>query len=66
MMTKSLRHVLTEVMNLRDYDGLANVELFLDEFERELLEDHRFQALEFALCIMPTHWWGMHKERFMG
>jgi len=64
MMTNSLRCVSTEVRNLLHYDGLTNVELFLDEFEREVLEEHQFQALELALHATPSYWWGTHKERF--
>ena len=66
MMTKSLGCVSTEVRNLLHYDGLIDVELFLDEFESELLEEHLFQALELALHAMPSRWWGTHKENFDG
>jgi len=42
MMTKLLRCVPNEVRNLLQYDGLTDVELFLDEFEKEVLEEHQF------------------------
>lgn len=56
--------VSIKVRNHPHYDGLTGVELFLDEFEREVLEEHHFHALELALRAMPAHWWGMHKENF--
>lgn len=59
MMMKSLHCVSSEVRNLPYYDGLTNVDKFLDAFEREVLEDHHFQALYLALCPMPTQWWGV-------
>ena len=46
------------------YDGLTNVDKFLDAFEREVLEKHRFQALDLALCTTPARWWGTHKDSF--
>jgi len=46
MMTKSLRYVSSEVRNLPHYDGLTDVDCFLDAFEREVLEKHHFQALD--------------------
>lgn len=42
MMTRSLRYVLTEVMDLPTYDGLSEVDTFLDKFEREVSEKKRF------------------------
>ena len=65
MMTKSLQCLSTEVRNLPHYDGLNDVNIFLEEFEREVLEVHQFQALEMALRTMFACWWGMHKERFI-
>jgi len=38
----------------------------LDEFERELLKEYRFQALELVLRATPSRWWGTHKENFSG
>jgi len=66
MMTKSLRCVTSEVRKLPYYDGLINIVMFLDEFEREVPEDRRFQALELALRATPTRWWGKHKDSFVG
>jgi len=66
MMTISLRCVSTEERKLPHYDGLTTVDIFLDEFESEVLEEHRFQALELALGATPSRWWGTHKEIFAG
>lgn len=46
------------------YDVLTNVDKFLDTFQKELPENHRFQALDCALHTMPTRWWGTHKDNF--
>lgn len=42
MMTKSLHYVSSEVINLPYYDGLTDVDNFLDAFEREVPKKHRF------------------------
>ena len=54
MMTKSLDCVSSKVRNLPYYDGLTNVDKFLDAFEREAPEDHRFQVIYLALRATPT------------
>ena len=64
LMTKSLHYVSSEVRNLPYYDGLIDVDKFLDAFEIKVLEDHRFQALDLALYDMLTWWWGAHKDNF--
>jgi len=42
MMTRSLRCVSSEVRNMPTYDGLNDVDIFLDAFEREVPEKQRF------------------------
>lgn len=42
MMIKSLLCVSLEIRNLPYYDGLIDVDKFLDAFEREVSEDHHF------------------------
>lgn len=64
MMTKSLCCVLIEIRDLPTYDGLNDVDTFLDVFEREVPEKQCFQALDWVLCAMPTRWWGTHKGSF--
>ena len=42
-MMKSLRCVSSEVRKLPYYDGLTDVDMFLDEFECEVPEDNTFK-----------------------
>lgn len=37
---KSIWRISTKVRNLPYYDGLYEVNLFLDKFERDVLEEH--------------------------
>ena len=64
MMTQSLRCVSFEERNLPTYDGLNEVDTFLDAFEREVSKNQCFQALDCVLHATPTRWWGMHKGSF--
>ena len=64
MTTKSLHCVSSEVRNLPHYDGLTDIDHFLDAFEREFLEKHRFQAVDSVLRATPARWWGTHKDSF--
>jgi len=63
-MKRSLHYVSTEVRDLPTYDGLSEVDTFLDKFEMEVPEKKRFQALNWVLGTMLARWWGMHKGRF--
>ncbi len=62
MMTKSLCCVSSKVRILPYYDGLIDVDEFLDAFEREVTEKHRFQVLDLALHTTPARWWDTHKD----
>lgn len=53
-----------EVRNLPAYDGLNDVDVFLDAFEREVLEKQHFQVLDWALRATAARWWGMHNGSF--
>ena len=64
MMTKSLHCVPSKVRNFPYYDGLTNVDKFLDSCERKVLEDHRFQVLDLTLRTTLARWWGMQKDNF--
>lgn len=46
------------------YDGLNDVDVFLDAFGRKVPEKQCFQALDWALRATPTRWWGTHKGSF--
>lgn len=63
MMIKSLCYVSLKVINLPYYDGF-DVDNFLDGFEKEVPENHHFQAFHLALHTTLTWWWGMHKDNF--
>ena len=54
----------SEVRNVPTHDGLNDVDIFLDAFEREVPKKQRFQALDWALRATPTRWWGTQKGRF--
>jgi len=64
MMTQSLRYVLVEVKNLPIYDGLNEVDIFFNSFEREVPEKQHIQALDWVLCTTLARWWGTHKGSF--
>ena len=64
MMTRLLQGVSSKVRNFPTYDGLSDVDVFLDAFEREVPEKQCFQDLDRALYITPTRWWGTHKGSF--
>jgi len=64
MMTRSLHCVATEVRDLPMYDGLSEVDGFLNKFEGEVLEQQRFDTLKWVLRAMPTRWWSTHQRSF--
>ena len=64
MMTRSLHCVSTEVRDLPTYDGLNEIDTFLNKFEREVLEKKFFLALVWVLPATSARWWGMHKRSF--
>jgi hypothetical protein len=64
MMIRSLRCVTTEVRDLPMYDGLSEVDDFLNKFEREVPEQQRFDALKWVLRATPARWWGTHQRSF--
>jgi len=47
------------------YDGLDDVSMFLDHFERDVPKEHWLQALDLTLRDTPTRWWGTHKDNFV-
>jgi len=56
MTTKLLRCVSSEVISLPYYDGLIDIDKFLDAFEREVFDKHCFQALDLALRATLARW----------
>lgn len=65
MMTKSLHCVSFEIEHLPTYDGLTDVDCFLDAFEREVSKKHCFHAFDCVLRAMPIRWWGTYKDNFI-
>ena len=63
-MTRSLRYKSTEVRDLPTYDGLSELDTFLNKFEREVLEKQRFHALDWVLRATPVRWWNMPKGSY--
>lgn len=51
-------------MKCDQFDGLGEVDAFLDIFKREVLEKHRFQVLNWVLRATHTRWWGTHRRSF--
>lgn len=65
MMTRSLCCLSTEMMDLPTYDGLSEVDAFLDQFEREVPEKQCFEALNWVLRTTPAMGWVRTKETLM-
>ena len=64
MMIRSLRCISTKVRDLPTYDGLSEVDSFMNRFEIEVLEQQRFNSLKWVICVMPNRWWGTHQGSF--
>ena len=52
----------SEVCNLPYYDGLGDVNIFLDDYEEQVPESQILLALDIALKATPARWWGTHKK----
>lgn len=63
--TKYLHCISTNVWKLPYYDGLDDVNNLIDHFERDVLEEHKFQALDLTLRATPTRRWGTHKDNIV-
>ena len=57
-----MQSISTKVHKLPYYDGLDDVNIFLDHFERDVLKEHRFQALDLDLRATLSRCWGTHKD----
>lgn len=64
MMTRSLRCVEIEVRDQPMYDRLSEVDDFLNIFERQVSEQHWFDALKLVLRTTLARWWGTHQQNF--
>ena len=63
-MTRSLGCVSTKVRDLPTYDGLSEVDDFLNIFETKVPEQQRFKALKWVSYATPARWWGTHQRSF--
>ena len=61
-MTKSLRWIGTEVRDIPTFDGLSDVNEFLQQFEQETSQEQRLEILDLAVRATPARWWYTHKE----
>ena len=61
-MTKSLRWIGTEIEDIPSFDGLADVNKFLQQYEQEIPHEQRMEAIDLAVRATPARWWHAHKE----
>ena len=61
LITQSLRHVMTETVELPIYEGLPGLLEFFQEFEEKVFEPQRILDLDVALKATPVRWWATHK-----
>ena len=60
-MTKSLRWIGTEVKDISSFDGLADVNDFLQQFEQEIPREKMMEAIDLVVRATPARWWHAHK-----
>lgn len=60
--TKHVHWIVSAVWVPPTFDGLREVEEFIDEFEEQVPTELRTRALDIALKTTPTIWWATHKE----
>ena len=60
-MTKSLQWIRTELKDTPSFDGLADVNDFLQQFEQEIPHDQRLEVLDLTVRATPARWWCAHK-----
>ena len=61
-MTKSLRWIGIEIKDILSFDGLADVNEFLQQFEQEIPHEQRMAVIELAVRATLARWWHAHKE----
>ena len=60
-MTKSLRWIGIKIKDIPLFDGLADVNKFLQQFEQEIPHEQRMAAIDLAVRATPARWWHAHK-----
>ena len=60
--TRSVRWVEAQSIELPTYEGLRSLMTFLSEFEGMVTEPQCLSTLDFLLKSTLARWWGMHKR----
>lgn len=58
--------MISFLCNLPSYDGLGDVNTFLNNYEEQVLENQRLSALDIALKATVARWWNAHKKNIGG
>ena len=61
-MTRSLCYIGTKLCDPSKYDGLNDIEYFVQVFELQIPEQQILLALDVVLKATPARWWVAHKE----
>lgn len=59
--TKSLRWIGSEVSTLPIFDGLSDIQMFVQEYETQVTYSERLQSLVVAIRATPVRWWIVHQ-----
>ena len=62
LITQSLCHVATKIIELLIYEGLLELSRFLEEFKVKVSKPQRLVALGEALKATLARWWAIHKD----
>ena len=61
-LTKSLHWIGTKVCEVPTFDGLSNIQEFLQEYEPHVPLSQRLKTLDVPLQATPARWWTAHKR----
>ena len=61
-LTRALRWIGVEICEIPTFDGLSEIQEFLQKYEVKVPLDQRLKALDVALRATPTRWWATHKR----
>ena len=59
---KSLRQIGTEVCEVPTFNGLFDIQEFLQDYEAQIPLSQRLKTLNVALPATPARWWTVHKR----
>ena len=60
--TRAVHWIGSEVWEPPRFDGLRDVQGFIEEFEEQIPTKQRIKVLDIALKATPARWWATHKE----